>query len=336
MISIKEDCINFIHKNLGEDFEIETIQDSGSNRGNYRIKKEGKSLILTHGENIEENQYFFHLQKIFSSENIAVPKLLFISQDLRQYIQEDLGVMSLYKHIQTQGIEKSLPLLIQAIKVLISIQINTKAKINYNLAHEFSSFSPLVAYNDLFYFKNFFLDLLDIPYSKKGFIDDIKKIGDSIAYFDEAVFLYRDFQSRNLVVSQDKVYCIDFQGGMKGFFGYDLASLIWQSRIDLPIEIKEQLKQIYFSTLIEHIKIPHEDLQMRYEISILLRCLQTLGAYGLRGIIEGKETFLSPIEKGLVNLKTISRLNLLDNFTHIQSIVSHIDIPLVMKKIKSR
>ena len=129
------------------------------------------------------------------------------------------------------------------------------------------------------------MDKLDFPYKKSSLIDDFQKITSKINHFKKDYFLYRDFQGRNIYIYENQPYFIDFQGGMQGFLGYDLVSLLWQAKANLPLTWKEELKNRYFNIFSKVNLINQEDFQNQYDTSLILRFYQLLGAYGLRGLV---------------------------------------------------
>jgi len=159
---------------------------------------------------------------------------------------------------------------------------------------------------DLLYFKYYFLDALQRPYDKQKLIDDFEALSNYLTHTEYKYFMFRDFQSRNILVTDDrKVHFIDFQGGMKGAPQYDVASMIWQARANLPDDWKHNLLEDYmdsFETIIEN-TIDREVFRSQYNGYVLIRLLQVLGAYGFRGLFERKAQFLTSIPSALKNLK---------------------------------
>ena len=159
---------------------------------------------------------------------------------------------------------------------------------------------------DLLYFKYYFLDALRKPYDKQKLIDDFEALSNYLAHTEYKFFMFRDFQSRNIMVSEDNaVHFIDYQGGMKGAPQYDVASLLWQAKANLPDDWKLNLLEDYinsFETIVEE-TVDRDVFRSQYNGYVLIRLLQVLGAYGFRGLFERKAHFLTSIPLALQNLK---------------------------------
>ena len=159
--------------------------------------------------------------------------------------------------------------------------------------------------SDLLYFKYYFLDTLGIAYDKEKLLDDFEALGTYLTYVDYKYFMFRDFQSRNVMVSGDEVHFIDYQGGMKGALQYDVASLLWQARAELSNEWKLSLLDYYMDCVEEILSttIDRTRFVSQYNGYVMIRLLQVLGAYGFRGLFERKAQFLTSIPLALRNLK---------------------------------
>ncbi len=159
---------------------------------------------------------------------------------------------------------------------------------------------------DLLYFKYYFLDTLQMPYDKEKLIEDFEVLSIYLARADHRYFMYRDFQSRNILIPNDEVRFIDFQGGMKGAVQYDVASLLWQAKADLSDDWKKKLLEYYIDQLelVLNEKVDRNRFIAQYNGYVLIRLLQVLGAYGFRGLFERKAHFLTSIPLALRNLKS--------------------------------
>ena len=172
---------------------------------------------------------------------------------------------------------------------------------------------------DLLYYKYYFLDTLQYPYDKQALIDEFELLSDQLSDSHFNYFLFRDFQSRNIIVKNDEVFFIDFQGGMKGGMPYDVASLLWQAKAELSNEWKERLLNDYIKEAEQVLSetIDATLFKKQYHGFVLLRLLQVLGAYGFRGLFERKAHFLTSIPLGLRNLKSFLEVYTLDKDTPV-------------------
>jgi len=303
----------------------ELIANSGSNRKYFRISIENITYILTENNNIDENKSYFYLADLFYKSNIKVPKLVSFNQEQTIYIQEDIGDESLLNFKENKGYsDEVFEMYKRSVKQLTQLQTSLKNKINYEKCYDFQQFDEKLVLNDMFYCKDFFIERLDFPFKKAALIDDFIHISKQIQELPNEYFLYRDFQSRNIFIKNESPFFIDFQGGMKGFLCYDLVSLLWQAKANLPMEWKEKLKEIYFNEIISTEKISIQSLEKSYKISLILRIFQLMGAYGLRGLVERKAHFLDSILLNINNIKYLLDENYLNDFPELKRISTYI------------
>ncbi len=311
---------------------IAPITGSGSNRKYFRVFDiNGHSSILTDNSFIEENNTFFYLSDYIASS----PKILAINQDKTLYLQQDLGDEDLLSLLEKKGkTEEMYKLWEESLITLAQLQIELKNKIDYSQCYDFQCFDEKVVLNDLFYFKNYFLDRLNINYSKSKLIQDFESLANEIKLLPKDYFLYRDFQSRNIIIFQDKPYFIDFQGGMQGFIGYDLVSFLYQAKAALPEEWKEELKKSYFSVFMKKEGMSLEILEKGYSMGLIMRYFQILGAYGLRGLVERKPHFKDSLFLHIPRMRLLLDLQLLDSFPELERITRIIIHDDTLLKIK--
>lgn len=284
---------------------ISKLPQSGSDRIYYRV--EGSPVcIATFNKNIRENQTFLRFTQHFKQCHCPVPSIFAVSDDFGVYLQEDLGDISLLNELEQQGHnEKVFQLFRKSLKALAHMQINGHTNFNYEWCITSQEFGKQAILADLLYFKYYFLDALKIPYDKEKLVDDFEVLSIYLARVDYKYFMFRDFQSRNIMVKEGEVYFIDYQGGMKGAIQYDVASLLWQAKAELPDEWKNQLLD-YYMDCVENVlqsKIDRTRFVSQYNGYVLIRLLQVLGAYGFRGLFERKAHFLTSIPLALRNLR---------------------------------
>jgi hypothetical protein len=185
------------------------------------------------------------------------------------------------------------------------MQIAGDKKMNYDYCITSKVFGKQAIMSDLLYFKYYFLDPLKIAYDKEKLIDDFEALSNYLTHVKHKYFMFRDFQSRNIFIKDDEVHFIDYQGGMKGALQYDVASLLWQAKANLPDEWKNSLLEYYMDCVGEILKKPVDRTLFvsQYNGYVLIRLLQVLGAYGFRGLFERKAHFLISIPLALTNLK---------------------------------
>jgi aminoglycoside/choline kinase family phosphotransferase len=290
---------------------LDVLPQSGSERRYFRLRgtENGTqhSVIGTYGNNLKENETFFYFSDHFKKKGLAVPEILAISDDRQFYLQEDLGDVSLLHHLESKGFtDEVYQLFANTTAALAELQVKGDEGINYNKCLTNKEFGKQAILADLLYFKYYFLDALRRPYDKQKLIDDFEALSNYLTHTEYQYFLFRDFQSRNIMVGENRqVHFIDYQGGMKGAPQYDLASLLWQARANLSADWKLRLLEDYMDAFEKTIdsKIDRKLFKSQYNGYVLIRLLQVLGAYGFRGLFERKAQFLTSIPLALRNLK---------------------------------
>ena len=284
---------------------IEKIPQSGSDRVYYRVTGP-VTCIATASKNIRENQTFLKFSEHFKSHDCPVPEIFLVNEDETIYLQEDFGDVSLLNVLEQNGYHHhAYSLFQQALQRLAYMQIRGQENLNYDWCITSKEFGKQAILSDLLYYKYYFLDTLKIPYDKEKLIDDFDALSTYLTHVDHKYFMFRDFQSRNVMVKNDQVHFIDYQGGMLGALQYDVASLLWQAKAELPDEWKNNLLDYYMDCVDEvlHTKIDRTRFVSQYNGYVLIRLLQVLGAYGFRGLFERKAHFLTSIPIALRNLK---------------------------------
>ena len=286
---------------------IELLPQAGSDRRYFRIHTGSNPIIATYGTNIPENESFLYFTDHFRKLHLPVPQILAVSDDRSIYLQEDLGDISLLSRLEAEGFTDSIYALFKfSLKELASLQIKGHHQLDYTKCLTNQEFGKKAILADLLYFKYYFLDALRKPYDKQKLIDDFEALSTYLTHTEYKFFMFRDFQSRNIMVKPDNsVGFIDYQGGMLGAPQYDVASMLWQARANLPDNWKQGLLNDYmdeFEKLIQH-PLDREVFKTQYNGYVLIRLLQVLGAYGFRGLFERKAQFLTSIPQALNNLK---------------------------------
>lgn len=285
---------------------IDVLPASGSDRRYFRIHTSDKTLIATYNDNKVENHTFFEFTKHFRSKGIHVPEIIATAEKEMIYIQEDLGNDSLLHVIEKEGHTAPTYALFQkTLKELARLQIKGNEGLDYSLCLTSKEFDKQTIFTDLLYFKYYFLRTLKLQYDKQKLFDDFEALATYLTHTDAKYFLMRDCQSRNVMVKGEGIYFIDYQGGMQGALQYDVASLLWQAKAELPEDWKNSLLDYYIdeaNNLLEE-KLDRSLFTAQYNGYVLIRLLQVLGAYGFRGLFERKAHFLSSIPLALKNLK---------------------------------
>lgn len=285
---------------------LEKIPQSGSNRIYFRIRTADRSYIATYNDNVRENRTFVHFSRHFRSHGCPVPEIYLVNEPYTIYLQQDFGDVSLLNELEKHGHNEHVyELFRKSLQALAKLQILGDEGLDYSWSITSREFGKQAILSDLLYFKYYFLDTLQIPYDKEKLIDDFEALSTYLTHVDHKYFMFRDFQSRNILIRDEQTYFIDFQGGMKGALQYDVASMLWQAKAELPDEWKNSLLEHYMDYVEELLnkKIDRLRFVSQYNGYVLIRLLQVLGAYGFRGLFERKAHFLTSIPLALRNFK---------------------------------
>ncbi len=304
------DAISEVYKNWCGKMpaQVDVLPQSGSDRRYFRLHNEnGETVIGTHGINTVENETFIYFSHHFKNENLPVPIIFAINDENTIYLQQDFGDVSLLNVLEEKGYShEAYELFKESLHQLARLQVKGDEGLNYAKCLTNVEFGKQAIMADLLYFKYYFLDGLRKPYDKQKLIDDFEALSNYLSHTEYKYFMFRDFQSRNILVTDEKtVHFIDFQGGMKGAPQYDVASMLWQARANLPDEWKNNLLEDYmeaFERIINN-TIDKDVFRSQYNGYVLIRLLQVLGAYGFRGLFERKSQFLTSIPSALKNLR---------------------------------
>jgi aminoglycoside/choline kinase family phosphotransferase len=286
---------------------IDKLPQAGSERHYYRIHTADNTFIATYGANLKENESFIYFSGHFKKKNLSVPEIFCINDEKNIYIQEDFGDVSLLNKLEEKGFNDEVyNLYKQSLAQLAALQVKGHEGLDYNKCLTNTTFGRQAIMADLLYFKYYFLDALRRPYNKQKLIDDFEALSNYLSHTEYRFFMFRDFQSRNIMVTpDDTVHFIDYQGGMQGAPQYDVASLLWQAKANLSDEWKNRLLEDYmlaFEKISGH-SIDKDTFRSQYNGYVLIRLLQVLGAYGFRGLFERKAHFLTSIPLALQNLQ---------------------------------
>jgi aminoglycoside/choline kinase family phosphotransferase len=292
-----------------ENFILEPINNSASDRKYFRVRfDEEDSYILTFSENTPETRTFLYFSTVFKREGIAVPSILKVDNSQEIYLQEDVGNTNLLSLLIEQKETAYIKNLYQkSLDELIKLQFQVSQKIDYSYCYDFQKFNYTLVNNDLNYFKFYFFQPLEIPFSNRKLLNEFSDIAQTVSTLQPQGFMYRDFQTRNIMIKDSQPFFIDYQGGMKGITVYDLVSLLWQAKARLSSDFKKELKDYYFQQVLNETNISEIQLEKAYQYCLLIRLLQVLGVYGFRGILQKKQHFLDSIFFGIDNLKTLIR-----------------------------
>jgi aminoglycoside/choline kinase family phosphotransferase len=313
MLTEKEQITDLFKTYSKETIEnIDKLPQSGGDRVYYRLATANKNFIATASNNIKENETFLYFTNHFQNVEAPVPQIFAVNDDKTIYIQEDFGDASLLSILEEKGFtEEVKELYKKTLKALAALQIKGDENLDYKKCITSKEFGKQAILSDFLYFKYYFLDTLKIPYDKEKLGDDLDALSNYLNHADFKFFLYRDFQSRNIMIKVGEPHFIDYQGGMHGALQYDVASMLWQAKADLTDEWKTELLHYYIECAEKQLSqtIDVTRFVSQYNGYVLIRLLQVLGAYGFRGLLERKAHFLTSIPLALRNLKSFLQNN---------------------------
>lgn len=296
---------------------VKKLPVQGSNRAYYRLTDaDGMSVVGCVGTSRDENHAFIYLARHFAKRRIPVPKLLAVSGDELRYLQEDLGKQSLFDAIHGgreaggRYNQREKRLLVSAIRELPNIQLRGARGLDWSNCYPQPEFDINSVLFDLNYFKYCFLKPTELDFHELKLEANFRLFAKDLTSEPMDSFLYRDFQARNIMLdANDHPYFIDFQGGRKGPFYYDLASFLWQASAKYSFKLRRELVYEYYDALKSYTEVPSvRHFVNRLSLFVLFRTLQVLGAYGFRGYFERKKHFLDSIPPAIQNLRDVLKM----------------------------
>lgn len=293
----------------------EKLPGAGSNRQYYRLHAaDGTTVVGCIGTSRDENHAFVYLARHFTRRRLPVPRVLAVSDDELRYLQTDLGSTSLFDAIRG-GREaggrytlKEQQLLKRTIRELPNIQIRGARELDFTNCYPQPAFDQDSVLFDLNYFKYCFLKATELDFHELKLEADFRLLAKDLTQAgDEQCFLYRDFQARNVMLDRDGApFFIDFQGGRRGPYYYDLASFLWQASARYPHKLRRELVYEYYNALKQFTEVPSSHhFVARLRLFVLFRLLQVLGAYGFRGYFERKQHFIDSIPPAIENMREL-------------------------------
>ena len=313
-----------------------TLPQSGSSRINYIAASNGKKYVVTYNENLLENEAFFYFSELFKSLALNTPKVLLINEERNLYVQEFLGKKTLSEVISEEGLSDRVKNLVKkSLKSLFELQNKTLGKVDFSNSFEYESYDDLPIMHDLYYFKNFLVDVLEIEYHKSTLLREFKKISDIIQKLEPKVLMIRDFQSRNILVNEkDEVFFIDYQSAMEGPAGYDVISFLYQVKANFTTNFKEEMLDYYLSFWEDETE--RKSLEQSFNWMKMMRFLQVLGAYGFRGLIQRKSHFLASLLQGIDNIFELSESwkEISNEFPELDAVIQKLKTQDIQLKIE--
>jgi len=298
-------------------------QLGGSGRKIIRVAGEKHSAIGILYDVREENVAFLEFSRHFRRHGLPVPEIYAEDLDHGAYLEEDLGNTTLFEFLSQNRTEENIaPQAVEAYRKVVTVlprfQVEAGRDLNYKVCYPRSSFDRQSIAWDLNYFKYYFLKLAGVPFNEQALEDDFSRLTKFLLTADHNYFLYRDFQSRNVMLRDGQPFFLDYQGGRRGALQYDIASLLYDAKADLPPELRQQLLDHYLDRLAGFVPIARHQFMHHYYAYVYVRIMQALGAYGFRGYYEGKAHFLQSVPYALKNLRWL---------------LAHVELPIALPAV---
>ena len=286
---------------------------SGSNRRYYRLYSDDRqiSLIGVEGTSRDENHAFLTMAAHFTAQGLNVPRVLAVSEDEMEYVQEDLGDTLLFNYIaegRKTGVfcESEKVMLRKTMRALAQFQVKAAEDFDFNVCYPQPEFNLRSIRWDLNYFKYCFLKATGLEFQEDKLENEFERLAYILLQQKQMnAFMYRDFQSRNVMVVNEEPYFIDFQGGRRGPVYYDVASFLWQAKANFHDELRHELIEEYLGELTNYMPVDKQEFYATLRHFVLFRTMQVLGAYGFRGYFEKKPHFLQSIPFAIENLRRL-------------------------------
>ena len=290
---------------------VVSLQGDASSRRLFRVHGAAGTAVGVHGPDPIENRAFLSFSRTFRGAGLPVPEIYGDDPAAGVYLEEDLGDSTLFNVLGAgrQGSSlgtETVAVYREALRLLPRFQIEAGRNLDYTVCHPRASFDRQSMLWDLNYFKYYFLKLAGIPFGEQALEDDFERFAELLLAAPREHFLYRDFQSRNIMVRDGKPWFIDYQGGRRGALQYDVASILFDGKADLPFDLRDTLLEEYLRAVEKIASIDRGTFMALYPLFAYIRVFQALGAYGLRGYYERKTRFLQSIPYAIRNLERLS------------------------------
>ena len=312
--------------------QVERLPKAGSNREYVRFYARSGSATTSYigviGPSRDENRCFIYLSRHFRSKVLPVPEILAVSADESRYFQTDLGSTSLYDALK-RGREdgarydaRERSLIAATIRLLPRLQVTGAEGLDFDRCLPPVRFNAQAAMFDLNYFKYCFFRTTDMDYDELRLEGEMLRMAEDLSRLENAGFMYRDFQARNVMLLPGDAPCfIDFQGGRCGPLQYDVASYLWQASARYSDELREEMTGEYLRALAEVCRFDEEAFREKLLLFVLFRLMQVLGTYGLRGYFERKKYFIDSVPPAIENLRGVLRKGAARPYPYLESVL---------------
>ena len=309
---------------------ISPLPPSGSNRQYFRVRYKGKSVVAAFNPDVRENLAFLKLSYHFYDLGLPVPQVLAEDTNTHCYLLTDLGDDTLFSFLPQKKHEENfndhiMTLYRKTIALLPAFQVDAAKGLDFSICYPRHAFDRHSMMWDLNYFKYYFLKISGVQFDEQLLEDDFERFTNHLTQTPADYFMYRDFQSRNIMIVNNSPYYIDYQGGRKGPLAYDIASLLFDAKANISVQQREELLEHYMDCLEKKIEVDRDAFRRSFYDFVLMRILQALGTYGFRGGVEKKPLFLQSVPFALKNLAWLADNDLITSkIPHLGGLVRKI------------
>ncbi len=331
---MKERLIQLFAERVGHrpDAILEMAAD-GSTRQYFRlVSGDQETVVGAIGPDHEENRAFLSFARAFRQVGLPVPEIFAEDREAGVWLEEDLGDTTLFQALtaaRSGNDEEAFPeeaeeLFRRALSILPRFQVEVHQSIAYRLAYPRQAFDRRSIRWDLNYFKYHFLKLSHIEFNEQRLEDDFSRLTDFLLEANADFFLYRDFQSRNIMIRDGEPWFIDFQGGRKGALQYDVASLLFDAKANIPPDVRDRLLDHYIDVLGGYTQVDKTRFLHYFRGFVMVRIMQAMGAFGYRGFFERKRRFLESVPFAAKNLDDLVAVGLPIPLPELESVYGRI------------
>jgi aminoglycoside/choline kinase family phosphotransferase len=312
--------------------DVTRLPSDGSQRVYVRLSGAPHGTVVgASGADFDENRAFLSFSRAFRGIHLPVPEIYAVDEGRGLWLEEDLGDTTLFRALSAARLEDPTtfpPAMLEAyervVEILPRFQVEGGRVVDYADAYPRPAFDQQSMMWDLNYFKYHFLKLANVPFSEQRLEKDFQRLTEHLLTADARHFLYRDFQSRNIMLQDGQPRFIDYQGGRRGAPHYDIASLLYDAKADLPAEVREHLLDRYVAALSRHVPLDAPRFIETYRSFVLIRIMQAMGAYGYRGFFERKSRFLESVPYAAQNIATLLHRGLPIELPEVERVFEHI------------
>jgi aminoglycoside/choline kinase family phosphotransferase len=295
---------------------IRPLPASGSDRKYFRIFFDNQTILAAFNPYPRENRAFIYLSRLFREKGLPVPQVIAQDHDEHCYLLNDLGDTTLFSLLPHDPAVKNFSREVmehysKVVQWLPKLQVDGAKGLDFKICYPRHAFDRQSMMWDLNYFKYYYLKISGIPFDEQKLEEDFQGFANHLLKQSGPYFMYRDFQSRNIMIHDNQPWFIDYQGGRKGPLQYDIASLLYDAKANIPFHQREEFLDQYIENLVQLIPVKEKTFRRYFHDFVIMRILQALGTYGFRGGVEKKPLFLQSVPYAMNNLRQLSANNLM-------------------------